>query len=133
MGLRTEKGLQYRIARWFWKIRENMLYSDIQDIEHGIDTLSKPDRGWNKFSKTMYQAEMNTTYTTEENLEIMKLLIKQKKEFIETRRRHAKQIHDLNVKFNNNRGIWSGDPNKNNYKIMPLTSSKLKPSISTTS
>ena len=133
MGLRTEKGLQYKIGRWFWKIRENMLYSDIQDIEHGIDTLSKPDRGWNKVSKTMYQAEMNTSYTTEENLEIMKLLIKQKKEFIEMRRRHAKQIHDLNVKFNNNRGIWSGDPHNGDYEVTPSASPKLKANPSTIS
>ena len=83
MGLRTEKGLQYKIGRWFWKIRENMLYSDIQDIEHGIDILSKTKCGWNKFNKVMYQSEMNTTYKPEENLEIMKLLIKQKKDFIE--------------------------------------------------
>ena len=115
MGLRTEKGLQYKIGRWFWKIRENMLYSDIQDIEHGIDTLSTPNRGWDKVSKIIYQAEMNTSYNTEENLEIMNLLIKQKKEFIEMRRKHTKQIHDLNVKFNNNRGIWSGDPHNRDY------------------
>ena len=133
MGLRTEKGLQYKIGRWFWKIRENMLYSDIQDIEHGIDTLSKTKGGWNKFNKVMYQSEMNTTYKPEENLEIMKLLIKQKKDFIEMRRKHAKQIHDLNVKFNNNRGIWSGDPHNSDYEVTPSASPKLKPSVSTIS
>ena len=123
MGLRIEKGLQYKIGRWLWKIRENMVYSDIQDIKHGIETLSKKKGLWNKFNKIIYQSEMNTSYSTEENLEIMKLLIKQKREIIEIRRRHAKQIHDLNVKFNNSRGIWYGDPNKSDYKVMPLTSS----------
>ena len=116
MGLRTETGLQYKIDRWFWKIRENMLYSDIQDIEHGLDTLSEEKGVWNKLNKKLYQAEMNSTYTSKENIKIMKLLIKQKKEFINMRIEHRKQLHNLNVKFNNNRGIWLGDPHAKQFE-----------------
>ena len=77
MSLKTESGLQYGISKFFWKIRENMLYSDIQDIERGISILSKKEGFGDKFNNLIYRVEMNTSYSIEENIEIMKLLIKQ--------------------------------------------------------
>ena len=92
-----------------------MLESDIQDIEHGIDVL-RPKKGiWAKLNKISYLAELNPSYTIEEHIEVLNLLKEQKKETIKLRRRHAKQIHDLNVKFNNARGVWSGDPHEREY------------------
>lgn len=94
MSLKTKNEMSYAIDNFFFNIRQNMLHADIQDLEHGIKTLNKGGV-WSK----LYRAEMNTSYTTEENLKIMNLLIKQKKEIIALRQKHRDQIHKLNVGF----------------------------------
>lgn len=99
MTLRTETGLNYKIDNFFFNIRQNMLHSDIQDIEHGINVLTKDKTFWQRFNRKMYMAEMNTSYNVKENLEIMNLLINQKKEIIDLRLKHKYQIHLLNEKF----------------------------------
>ena len=112
MGLRQEKGWNFKLSELWFKIRENMLYSDIQDIKCGVGTLSKKG-----FIQKAYMAEINSSYNAEENITIMNLLIKQKQDIILMRRKHRKQIHDLNVKYNISRGTWEEDPHKSIFTI----------------
>ena len=102
MSLRNESGFNWWLDNFFFNIKQNMLKSDIQDIENAINTLSKGDTFWQRFNRKMYMVEMNTSYSIKENLEIMNLLVKQKKEFIDLREKHRNQIHKLNVEFTKN-------------------------------
>lgn len=107
MGLKNEKGIRYKIDELWFKIKENMLYSDIQDIKAGIETL----KNGSKHSKYLYMQECKpvwsfvrddkSNYTVEEKIKVLELLLIQKKVSISMRRKHKDQLHELNKSFTN--------------------------------
>ncbi len=94
MGLKTMRGFSWWLDSMLFRLRQNTLYSDIQDIEMGIKILKKGGI-W----RTIYRFESNLDYTLQEQIRLLEFLKKQNMEFIAFRGKQRNELIALNLQF----------------------------------
>ena len=94
MSLKTERGLGYWFDNLWYKLQENIRYSDIQDVERGIGILKKGG-----FWSNIYLIDCHSCYGRNMHIKLLELIKKQQKEELELFKKHRVEIHDFNVKL----------------------------------